>query len=38
VDQYFDGPNEDTGFPCSRDLAAKLGCTEEDIDDWLCGG
>ena len=38
VDQYFDGPNDDTGFPCSRDLAAKLGCTEQEIDNWLCGG
>jgi hypothetical protein len=37
VDQYFDGPNEDTGFPCSRDLAAKLGCSEQEVDDWSCG-
>ena len=37
VDQYFDGPNEDTGFPCSQDLAAKLGCTEQEVDDWSCG-
>ncbi len=38
VDQYFSGASETLGFPCSRDLAAKLGCTEDDIDDWMCGG
>lgn len=38
VDEFFSGASETLGFPCSRDLAAKLGCTEQDIDDWLCGG
>ncbi len=38
VDEYFSGASETLGFPCSRDLAAKLGCTEDDIDDWMCGG
>jgi hypothetical protein len=37
VDEYFSGASETLGFPCSRDLATKLGCTEQDIDDWLCG-
>lgn len=38
VDEFFSGASETLGFPCSRDLAAKLGCTEQEIDDWLCGG
>lgn len=37
VDQYFDGASDDTGFPCSRDLATKLGVTTSEIDEWLCG-
>jgi len=37
VDQYFNGASDDTGFPCSRDLASKLGVTESEIDEWLCG-
>ena len=37
VDQYFDGASDDTGFPCSRDLAAKLGVSESEVDEWLCG-
>jgi hypothetical protein len=37
VDQYFDGASDDTGFPCSQDLAAKLGVTVSDVDEWLCG-
>jgi len=38
TDEFFSGASETLGFPCSRDLAKKLGCQESDIDDWLCSG